>query len=251
MKILSFQKFLLATTIFLSVPLAARAQSLLSEGTGRLSLAYSAVHSEFLTSWDVESGAIVDGSPLGSSTNFALNELSPFVSLTVNSPNGLSNVIGVSDGTPIYSAGISPFSPALLFSTASLNPVDWLGDITLTLTSWDVPGGGNFALYTTNLANTSAVDSIFSTFNSTSTFSSNSFGLTPGDSVGARWGFSSPGIYTLNFEFTGTHVLDGFISSSETVLVNVAIPEPSNSAVLLGIAALYMTLGRPRRRASQ
>ncbi|MFQ3670524.1 MAG: choice-of-anchor M domain-containing protein, partial [Verrucomicrobiia bacterium] len=188
--------------------------------------------------WHLDAGAVVNGSPLAAGEEYDPGDLIARTTATRSSPSGLSSIIGVADGSTIYAMGSSAFQPNLGFSAEELNAVDWLGDITVSLTSWTIPSGADFALYTTNLAGTTVVDRIFSTFAPTATDFSNSFAITPGDHLHFQWGFTTPGTYSFTFQWSGTHVSDGLITTSDTFTVEV-IPEPSTYAlILMGIAVL-------------
>ena len=221
---------------------SALGQAIFSSGHGDIGVGYAA--GEFDPHWHLHSGAIVDGSPLGADEEFAPADLNAQTFATRTSPSGLSSIIGVADGTVISAAGSSLYQPNLGFGTEELTPSDWIGPITVALTSWNVPIGANFALYTTNLAGTTVVDRVFSTFAPGSTDFSNSFTMTPGDHMHFQWGFSELGTYQLELTWSGTHAVDGAISTSENLAVQV-IPEPSTYALLgLGLVGILWALRR-------
>jgi surface-anchored protein len=188
----------------------------------------------------------VDGTPLAADGEFAPSAALARTSATRTSPSGLSNIIGVADGTLIYAAGSSTYQPNLGFGVEELVDTDWITPITLTLTSSSIPVGAEFVLYTTNLAGTSVVDRIFSTYAPGSTDFSNSFEMTPGDHIHFQWGFTQEGAYTFDLTWTGTHAVDGAISTSDSFSVQV-VPEPSTFAMLgLGGAIGFWVLRRRR-----
>jgi surface-anchored protein len=222
------------------------AQMVYTSGHGDIAVGYDAIAQEFEPHWHLGTGAVVDGSPLGTEEEYEPGDLIARGQATRTSPSGLSSILGVADGSTIYAMGSSTYQPNLGFGVEELNPVDWTGDITLTLSSWNLPSGGNFALYTTNLAGTTVVDRVFSTFAPGSTDFSNSFTMTPGDHIHFQWGFSQIGTYAFDFTWTGTHVADGFISTTETFTVEV-IPEPSTVLMLgAGLAGLLALRFRQR-----
>ncbi len=143
--------------------------------------------------------------------------------------------------------GSSTYQPNLGFSTEELVDSDWTGNITVSLTSWSLPTDANFALYTTNLAGTSVVDRIFSTFNVSNTDFSNSFPIVPVDHLHFQWGFTDLGTYSFDITWSGTHATDGAISTTETFVVEV-VPEPS-TALLLGAGSLALWMVARRKRA--
>jgi surface-anchored protein len=95
-------------------------------------------------------------------------------------------------------------------------------------------------MYDTNIAGTTVVDMAFSSVNPASTFAFNSFTMIPGDHTHFEWGFTQPGTYTVNLTWTGTHVADGAISTTESFSIQV-VPEPSGVALLgIGLGALAL-----------
>lgn len=223
------------------------AQSIYTSGHGDIGVGYDAVTQQFEPHWHLGTGAVVDGNPLASGEEYEPDELMAQTTATRTSPNGLSSIIGVADGTTIYVLGSSTYQPNLGFAVEELDFNDWLTPITLTLTGWTLPGSAEFALYTTNLAGTTVVDRVFSTFNPGATDFANSFEMTPGDHMHFQWGFTAPGVYEFELTWSGTHVSDGFIQTTETFSVNV-VPEPSTWA-LLGAGALGLAAWSRRRRA--
>ena len=62
----------------------------------------------------------MDGTPLAADGEFAPEDAFARTSATRNSPTGLSNIIGVADGTLIYAAGSSAYQPNLGFGVEEL-----------------------------------------------------------------------------------------------------------------------------------
>jgi surface-anchored protein len=120
--------------------------------------------------------------------------------------------------------------------TEELLPADWSTAITITLTG--MTGPGEFALAQVLLGTP--------TF-----FMSTADGISPADSYsqGAddhqhfNWYFTEPGDYTLSFDFTGTHAVDGPVDASATYNFSV-VPEPSTA--LLGALGALALLRRRR-----
>ena len=218
----------------ISLPLNAASVAYTS-GHGDIGVGYDASVTEFEPHWHMGVGAVIDGSSLATEEEYAPGDLVAIVSSTRLSPNGLAAGIGVPDGSSIRVAGSAAYQPNLGFAVEELDPANWTGIITLTLTAWTLPSASaDFAMYTTNLAGTSVVETVFSTHSIASTFASNSFTMTPGDHVHFQFGFTEPGNYDLELTWTGMHKVDGNISTTDTFRLHV-IPEPT-SVTLIGLA---------------
>jgi surface-anchored protein len=229
MKLSHVAFFLTSAFVFLS-PL--QAQIPYTTGHGDIGVGYDSLGKAFDPHWH-----------LGEDEEFAPHEVEAVVYSTGASPLGLASALGVADGTEIGVAGSSAHQPNLGFATEELDPADWDGMITLSLTGWSGPG--QFALYTTNMSGTAVVDVYFSTFNPSSSFGANSFELFPGDHQHFAFGFTAPGYYALELTWTGTHVTDGVITTSATFGFDV-VPEPASASLLLLGAAVLVTTRRRR-----
>ncbi|MFA7235114.1 MAG: PEP-CTERM sorting domain-containing protein [Terrimicrobiaceae bacterium] len=234
---------LLAVVSVLAFSLSARAAAIYTSGHGDIGLAYE--DGELDPHWHLHGGAVVDGEAIGEDAEYAPSDAIALTSATRMSPSGLSSIIGVADGSLIYTAGSSAYQPNLGFGVEELVDTDWSTPITLTLSAWILPSStAEFALYTTNLAGISVVDWIFSTYVPGSTDFSNSFTMTPGDHIHFQWGFTEPGTYTFDLTWSGTHAVDGPLSITESFSVQV-VPEPSTVAMLgLGVSGLLVALKR-------
>lgn len=221
---------LLAALLFSALSL--QAQVFYTTGHGDIGVGYDPAEQAFEPHWH-----------LGEDEEYAPNEGVAVIQSAGTSPIGSSSALGVPDGTSIWVAGSSARQPNLGFATEELDPADWDGEITLSLTGWTGPG--EFALYTTNLSGSSVVDVYFSTDNPASTFGSNSFGLLPGDHQHFTFGFTTPGHYEFEFTWTGTHVTDGEITTSGSFGFDV-VPEPTTSGLLL-IGITVVAAARRRR----
>lgn len=229
---------LLTAATALALPISSWSQSIYTSGHGDIGAGYDQIAKEFEPHWHLEVGAVVDGNPLTVDTEYEPGNLIARTSSTRTSPTGLNSILGVADGSTIYAMGSATYQPNLGFGAEELNPADWTGDITVTLTSWTIPLVAEAALYTTNLAGTTVVDRIFSTYAPSATDFSNSFTITPGDHLHFQWAFTHSGTYEFTLEWSGTHVSDGLITTSATYTMNV-IPEPTTyTLLLLGLGVL-------------
>lgn len=153
--------------------------------------------------------------------------------------------VGVTSGADfwVFPQTSEPALPFIGIGAEELDPLDWTGNLTITLTEISgsgVANGGFFSLYTTegfgdpiafmaSLGGITAAD--FAT-------------VTPGSHEHYNWAFTKTGQYDVTFEIAGTHATDGAKSASATYSFNV-VPEPSTYALLgLGLAAI----GWARRR---
>lgn len=222
-------------------------------GHADIGVGYLAAEKAFDPHWHTHAGAVVDGV-----TTTVDGEYEPATMMaqtwarrpTPSGGGGLAALLGVPDGTIVSAMGSTTFQPNLGFGTEELDPLAWTTPITIRFNplASTLPGGSAFGLYTTNAAGTIVVDRFFSTVSAAATDSDNTLSLNAGDHSHYQWAFTQPGIYDLNFSWTGTHVTDGPISTSATFRVQ-AVPEPS-TIVMLGLAggATLTTLLRRRLR---
>lgn len=114
-----------------------------------------------------------------------------------------------------------------------LDPLDWSGgSVTISLAS--ISGPGNLAIWQDGFPD----PSIF--FDSVG----DSVSLAAGSHTHYNWGFSTPGIYELEFAISGTHVADGLQNASAVYTFEI-IPEPS--AAMLGALGVLAMLSSRRR----
>lgn len=229
------------------------AQSIYTSGHGDIGLEYA--DGVFVPHWHLDDGAVVDGVALpdngGEGYEYESGDLIAQVASMRNSASNSSTYLGVATGTPIYVAGLLAYQPYLGFGTEELNPLEWTGDITVTMTGFTTPDGGNFALYTTNSGGTTTVDVSLSTYDPSSANSwgigNNAFLIGVGGHDHYQFGFTTPGAYSITLQFTGTNNVDGVVSGSGTFNFN-AVPEPSTYA-LIGLALGLILLVRRHRLA--
>lgn len=163
-----------------------------------------------------------------------------FAPIEINPVTNLTQNIG---GTSyfVFPATENPTVPFIGFGTEELNPADWTGNLTLKLTG--ASGPGSFFLF-----GTGALGGVSTLMDSSDGFSTvDSITLVPDDHAHYTWAFSQTGSYDLTFQVTGDHVSAGAQSASATYGFSVVpVPEPSTAGLLLGAAALALTVVRRR-----
>lgn len=164
------------------------------------------------------------------------------VSATISSPVGAAAALGIADGSPVWVCGKAAYQPNLGFGAEELVYEDWVGGtITLSLTGWSGPG--EVGIFLLNGSSTSVVDTMFSTYSPASTLNANTLEMYAGDHLHYTFAFTEVGTYTLDFNWSGTHMTDGAKSGSGTFTFN-AVPEPS--AYSLAAIAMVVLLLLPR-----
>jgi surface-anchored protein len=190
-------------------------------------------------------GAVVDGSPLGADTEFEVGELTVQTYLTTTRLAGSAwDPVGVGSGQSFWTLTETETAghPFVGIGAEELNPADWDGPITITLTGATGSGilaGGKFSLWQGSLT----PNFFMSTNDGISGADVFSMDLNEGDHAHFGWGFTEQGIYDLTFEIAGTHVGDGVKSATATYSFSV-IPEPSSA--LLGAFGALALLRRRR-----
>jgi surface-anchored protein len=125
-------------------------------------------------------------------------------------------------------------APFLGIGSEELDPGDWTGDLSLTLTG--MSGPGVFSLWQDGFSPTF----FMSTFDGVSGADTISF--TAGGHDHFNYGFTQPGLYEVTFEVAGTHSVDGFKTGSATYSFHVVggyVPEPGSFG-LLALGALVL-----------
>jgi surface-anchored protein len=144
-------------------------------------------------------------------------------------------------GSPYYvfPATENATVPFIGFGTEELSAGDWDGSLTLSLTG--VSGPGSFSLFSID-----SLGALTTLMDSSDGFSSgDSISLAPETHTHHTWAFSQQGSYSLTFQVDGTHLIDGAQSASATYGFSV-VPEPSTAGLLIGAAALILTVVRRR-----
>jgi len=120
--------------------------------------------------------------------------------------------------------------------------LDWSTNITFTLGTVTSPSGsGTFSVWSTDGLGINTF--IFSSTNPGATANNNNFESSFGhDHV--NWGFTEPGVWSVDLTASGTHVTLGELTTTETLTFNV-IPEPSTGLMaLLSVVGLSMVRRR-------
>lgn len=176
-------------------------------------------------------GAIIDGVRVTDESEYEPDDVTIVVpelsTTTLNSQNYYwlpqDETDAANNGAPFLGVGLE-----------ELTPLDWTGgNVTISLAS--ISGPGSISIWQDGFPD----PTIF--FDS----AGDSVSLAAGSHTHFNWGFSTPGIYELEFAISGTHVDDGLQSASAVYTFEV-IPEPS--AALLGAIGALGLLSRRRRR---
>lgn len=209
-----------------------QAASIYTSGHGDLGIAYDGgleLHHH------IHDGSVVDGVAVNNPPDG--EEFVPAdLIVTVANPSAprqagaAFDFIGVITGQPVWTLpeiqdGSRPFYG---IGSEELNPLDWTGNLTLTLLSMNAPVGGHFSLWQDDGGG--GADVFMATSNGISGLDAYSF--TAGDHAHFNWAFTLPGLYELEFQVTGTHVGDGAQSDTAFFSFQVA-PEPSRALFLM------------------
>jgi surface-anchored protein len=147
------------------------------------------------------------------------------------------NFMGAASGGALWflPQAEDPQKPFLGIASEDLTASQWTS-LTFSLTAINAPAGGSFSLYQTDgfgqpIVHLASADGITA---------ADSHALTVGGHAHYNWVFTQPGMYALEFTFTGTHLTDGPKSASSTFTFGVTqVPEPGSAAfVALATTAL-------------
>lgn len=127
------------------------------------------------------------------------------------------------------------------FGTEELTASDWIGNISLTLTS--VSGPGHFGIYDVG------------TFGNIQVRMNSADGISAGDALELQTGshshynltFTAPGTYSIGFKASGNSVTGGLITSDPASYTFTVVPEPGTYA-LLGLGLVALLVARLPRR---
>jgi len=232
---------LLIHTAVLTTLATARGAAIYTAGHGDIGIAYEGGALE--PHVHIHDGSIVDGVPVNNPPDgeeYDPGDILIFVSNpSVPRPAGAQwDFIGVSAAAPIWYLPQTedPAKPWLGIASEELDPGDWTGPLTITLTGASGPGA--FSLYDTDTFGTPTVRMATGDGISGADFINH----VAGSHYHGNYTFTEPGIYELTFLIAGIHNVDGAVSASATYTFGVTVPEPGSAA--LGLLAGAMLLRR-------
>ncbi|WP_041745040.1 choice-of-anchor M domain-containing protein [Coraliomargarita akajimensis] len=227
------------------------AQQFWTDGHGDIGVGYENEGSgfELHPHWHLHDNAVVGGSPLGVDGEFEANEIVAVLpaSRAGIAPNNatFNTGTGAAAGSTIWTIPESNTAgvPWLGLGADELTNSDWVGGtVNFTLGAVTSPtGNGEFSLYTFDGLST------FTFYMSTADAGSNiGVSIVAGDHAHYNWAFTEAGNWSIDITVSGTHVTDGFQSTTETFNFTV-VPEASNFGLLIGCAAAAYVFQRRRR----
>jgi surface-anchored protein len=225
---------------------AAQAANLWTDGHGDLGLAYDAGSLE----WHVHlhTGTVVNGTPLPGDAEFAPGDVVVFVpgsSVFSRPPGSDWDFLGTGSGQTVWTLPQFevPGMPWPGFATEELNPLNWQGDLAISLLAVDGPG--EFSLWTDPFGGSPQV--VFAT--SDGIGANDTFQLAAGRHTHYAFGFTAEGIYEVTLRAQGTHLADGPAEDIATFTFGVnqaPVPEPGSLFVLAGLCGLGGVLAARR-----
>lgn len=213
-----------------------------SSGAGVFEVAYSG--GQLVSTWELQAGAVVDGSPLAANASFNPASIVVFTDDPFTPrPFGAYDFIGVPVGTPIWDIPQvnTPGEPFVAIGAPTLNPADW-SSFSLSLVSVSGPPGADFSVYldtTSPIVRFATADGITA---------ADSFTPVLGGHAHQTFAFTQHGLYQALVQWDGVHVVDGPKSGQATLTFGVAVvPEPATSAGLMALAGAAAAIVRRRR----
>ena len=231
----------------LALGTSTQAQSFVySAGHGDIGLAYDAGALEL--HGHLHAGAVVDGVALGADAEYTPSGFTILVpDPSIARPAGATwDFTGATSGAPLWFLPQSQDAskPFLGFGSEELVPAEWTGSISITLDS--VSGPGQFSAWQNGTFGTPSVN--MSTADGIS--ASDQILLTAGGHAHYNVGFTAPGLYEVTFTAAGVHAMDGPVSDTGKFVFAVqAVPEPSEYALVAGIAGAAFAAWRRRKTA--
>lgn len=217
------------------------AQSEWTDGHGDIGVGYEA--GELEPHWHLHTGAVVDGSSLGSDDEYEAGDLQLILpdnadTQSTRPASSAWDPIGVGANEEYWTlpSSSTPGIPYLGWATEELDPAKW-SDITFTLTGLTGPGD------VTVFSGSPNPNFHWASFGGIS--SADNFVLSPDTHTHYFMTFSQTGIYSLDIQMSGVHSDDGNKLATDTFSFHV-VPEPS-TGLLLGIGMAAFLLSRRRR----
>ena len=229
-------------------------------GHGDLGIGYEGGELELHVHLHEES--VVDGTPLDADGEYGPDEITIVVPYTTyehvvdvggRDPAAAYDPIGVNAGEgywflPATDSGPGGAdalgTPFLGLGAEELDPLDWVGQLTLSLVS--VSGPGYFSMWVGGFVPT------FFMSNLDGISGADQFLLDAGGHEHVNFSFSQAGTYQITLSASGTHAIDGEVNDTATYTFEVqgqgdpsSVPEPSTAGLLVMSGLL---LARARRR---
>ena len=193
-------------------------------------------------------GAVIDGVALlpGEELEAAPGELvivAPADSYVLRQTGILWAPIGVgaSEGFWMLPESEQPGLPFAGIGLEELDPAEWAGTLTLTLTAANLPSGAYFSFWQTDVFG----DPTFFVSTADGISASDTMSLTAGSHNHVGWGFTKPGTYELTFEIGGVYQPEGQpegLSKTATATYSfLVVPEPTTPMLaLLGVCPVLV-----------
>jgi len=208
---------------------------------------------EFHLHAHLHSGAVVDGSPLVADQEYDAAGLTINVPLLtkISAPANaaLSAGTGAATGEDLWilpqnNPGSDPI-PFLGLATEELVPGDWSTDITFTLGAVSSPSGsGEFSVWQPD--GIGGFNFFFATADQSLTVNGDdTLDLGAGVHDHFNYGFTEAGSWTVELTASGTHIMLGALSDTQTFSFNV-VPEPSAFPAIAGLFVLALVVLRRR-----
>jgi len=164
-----------------------------------------------------------------------------FIASTASTAAG----VGIGDSIWILPQSQVVGVPYVALASEELTPGDWNTPITFSLGTVTSPSGsGTFSMWATTGGLPSVDTYYFSSTDPGATDNNNQF-VSNFSHDHVNWGFTEPGVWSVEVSAAGTHGTLGELRATETLTFTV-IPEPSTS-LLVGFSTLGLLIRRKRK----